>query len=149
MEGSLVENNAAQEDADFELLRDKLEYFEVKSDFFENQTEEWGKLIHEQEAKDYESLQEQELIDLINEREEEKKKLITYLESLKSQNIMKNKTEAMIKKNLVDEDGFFNCPECPKKFSLKPNLKIHIEGIHRKLKPWNCLSCDKSWCFII
>ena len=42
-----------------ELLRDKLEYFNVKADFFENQTLIINEIIHKVELKDKELLKKE------------------------------------------------------------------------------------------
>ena len=135
---------------DIELLRDEMEYLQVKADFFEGQTEAWTALINKQELKDEEILkEEQELVDKINENDIEKKKLITYLKALKIQKQIKNNrmfgyNVATSQKNLTKINGFFSCPECSYKSYLTNKLNRHINAVHRKLKPWKCSDCYKG-----
>ena len=37
------------------------------------------------------------------------------------------------------------CDECNASFQSKQNLNVHINGIHRKLKPFGCQYCKKSF----
>ena len=106
-----------------------LEYLELKSDFFDDQTEAWGELIY-------------------NKREFEKRKLTSQLKGLKKQVQAKDGTEAGPLEDFIRVDGLFNCPECPHKTKFKACLKVHINAIHRKIKPWMCSECDKGW-FVI
>ena len=39
----------------------------------------------------------------------------------------------------------FNCEQCEKTFTNAKNLKIHVDGVHRKLKPHHCDICGKSF----
>ena len=120
----------------FEFLRDKLEYFDIKADFFENQNLILNEIIHKVEMKGIElSKEKQELTDKLTEKSEVKKNLVKILEGL--QNQRKVKTH---KKN-----GFYHCPECSYKTKWENgSLKVHINAVHRKLKPWKCLDCTKS-----
>ena len=127
-----------------ELLRDKLEYFNVKANFFKNQTSILNEIIHKMELKGMElSKEEQELTDKLAEKAEVKKNLVNILKSMKSQ----QKVE-MYKKNdetLIRINGFYHCSECPYKTKWKRNvIKIHINAVHRKLKPWKCPDCYKG-----
>ena len=135
------------------MLRDKLEYLHLKSNFFDGQSEIWSKLINMVELKQKESLkEEQELIDKFNERKIEKKKLISHLKSLKkhvknSRNWSLNNGKKEVKKNDTDFtriNGFFNCTECKYNSKCKRNVVTHISAVHRKLKPYKCLDCDKG-----
>ena len=130
----------------FEHLRDKLEYFNVKADFFENQTLILNQIIHKVEMKNKEiSKEEQELTDKLTERAEVKKNLVNILNGLKSQRKAgkhKRNDETFIRTN-----GFYHCPECPYKTKWnRRTLKIHISAVHRKLKPWKCSDCTKGKC---
>ena len=131
-----------------EHLRDKIEHLQVKGDFFDDQTEVWGKLIYNQELKDKKFLkEEQELIDMINEREVEKNKLASHLKFLKDELKVKKSKGIVVKnpqKALVRINGFYYCPECPYKSNYNRNLNQHINAVHRKLKPWKCSECDKG-----
>ena len=122
----------------FELLRDKLEYFDVKADFFENQTLILNEIIHKVELKGKELMkEEQELTVKFAERAEVKKNLVNILKDLKSQQKAKKKDETLIKIN-----GFYHCPECSHKSKWNNNnLKYHIIAVHQKLKPWKCPDC--------
>ena len=157
---------------ELELMQDELEYLQLASDFFEDQTEIWGKLINKVELKQKECLkEEQELIKIFNEKEIEKEKLISHLKALKEQVDTK-----AIKgtKNIISKNGFFKCPECPMNSKWKNsviyhiktihrivhkfldcpechfksiysrNLKNHLKAVHRKLRPYKCLDCDKG-----
>ena len=146
------QKNDKQEGFDFELLRDKLEYLQLKSNFFDGQTEVWGKLINIVEFKLKESLkEEQELIDKFNERQIEKEKLISHLKSLKEEvkvsSIWCLNNEVEVKNNetvFTRINGFFNCTECKYKSKWKQRVTIHINAVHRKLKPYKCTECDKG-----
>ena len=126
-----------------ELLQYKLEYLNVKADFFEDQTLILNEIINKVELKGIELLkEEQELTDKLAEKAEVKKNLVNILKSLKSQ----QKVE-MYKKNdktLIRTNGFYHCPECPYKTWKKNKLKVHINAVHRKLKPWKCSDCTKG-----
>ena len=129
-----------------ELLRDKLEYFDVKAVFFENQNLILNEIIHNVDLKDKELLkEEQELTEKLAERAEVKKNLVNILKGLKNQRKFNKDTKK--KKTLVKKNGFFNCPECP--FKSKWNTStviVHISAVHRKLKPWKCSDCTKGKC---
>ena len=127
-----------------ELLRDKTEYLGVKADFFENQTLILNQIIHKMEMKNKElSKEEQELTDKLTERAEVKKNLASILEGLKNQRKVKKH-----KKNdddIIKINVFYHCSECPYKTKWKTNkLKLHINVVHRKLKPWKCSDCAKG-----
>ena len=123
-----------QGNLELELLHLELEYLQLKGDFFESQTLLWNQLIYKQELKEIEyRKEEQELLDKFKEREIEKQKLIEHLKKLK----VKINPRSIKKIN-----GFQNCPECP--FKSKIHLKEHINAVHRKLKPFQCLDCDKG-----
>ena len=111
----------------------ELEYLQLKGDFFERQTFLWNQLIYKQELKEIEyRKEEQELLDKFKEREIVKQKLIEHLKDLK---VKINPRKKRVYR-------FKNCPECP--FKTKYNLKAHINAVHRKLKPFQCLDCDKG-----
>ena len=134
-----------EENFQLELLQDEVEYLQVKSDFFDDQTEMWFKLIYIQELKNVEGLkEEQELLDKFNEREIVKKKLIRHLKVLKEQvnNGKEVKKEGAV---FVNDNGYFHCPECQYKAKHKGDTKLHINAIHLKIKPWKCLECHKGW----
>ena len=123
-----------------ELLKDELEYLQLKGDFFKDQTDLWSKLINDQELKDKESLKEkQKLIGKINEKKIEKEKLISHLKSLKDQINTKASKETM---KIISKNGFFECPECPNKSKWKQNVTSHIKSIHRKINElFDCPEC--------
>ena len=88
--------------------------------------------------------EEQEVADKLLQGAEVKKNLVSVLESLKSQqkvgNQCKKGDEAVNRIN-----GFFQCPECIFKAKWRrKDLIHHINSVHRKLKPWKCLVCDKG-----
>ena len=127
-----------------ELLQDKLEYINVKADFFENQNLILNQIIYKVELEGTELLkEEQELTEKLAERAEVKKNLVNILKGFKSQRKVK-----ALKKNdetFIRTNGFYQCPECPYKKKSKRNvLKAHINAVHRKLKPWKCSDCTKS-----
>ena len=37
------------------------------------------------------------------------------------------------------------CPHCPKKFMRGYNMRVHIERVHNKSKPWQCQYCEKTF----
>ena len=126
-----------------EHLRDKLEYFNVKADFFENQTLIFNEIINKMELKGMELLKEkQELTDKLAEKAEVKKNLVNILKTLKTQrkvNKHKKKDE-----NFIRTNGFYHCPECHYKTKwTRYHLKVHINEVHRKLKPWKCSDCTE------
>ena len=126
-----------------EHLQNKLEYFNVKADFFENQTLILNQIIHKVEIKDKElSKEEQELTDKLAERAEVKKNLVKILEGLK--NLRKMKTKKKNYETLTRTNGFYHCPECRYKTKWEYLLKVHINAVHRQLKPWKCSDCAKS-----
>ena len=127
-----------------EHLRDKLEYFDVKADFFENQNLILNKIINKMELKDKEFLkEEQDLSDKLLERAEVKKSLVNILKGLKNQRRVKK-----YKKNgtFIRINGFYHCPECLYETKRQSNFKAHMDAVHLKLKPWNCLDCTKGNC---
>ena len=73
-----------------ELLRDKLEYFDIKLDFFEKQTSIINEIIHKVELKKKELLKkEQELTYKLAKRAKVKKTLVNILENIKIHRIVK------------------------------------------------------------
>ena len=127
-----------------ELLGDKLEYFNVKADFFENQTLIFNEIINKMELKGMELLkEEQELTDKLAERAKVKKNLVNILKSLKRQQKVNKHKER--DENIINTNGIYNCPECPYKTKwTRYNLKVHINAVHRKLKPWKCSDCTEG-----
>ena len=67
----IEESHEAQDEVpnfSLEILRDKLEYYNVKANFFENQTSIFNEIINKVELKDKEiSKEEQELTDKLAE----------------------------------------------------------------------------------
>ena len=110
-----------------ELLRDKTDNIDVKADFFENQTFINNEIINKLELKSMElPKEEQEFTEKLEERAEAKKH--------------KKNDETFTKIN-----GFYNCPECSYKTQWnKSNLKVHIDAIHREVKPYICSDCSKG-----
>ena len=110
-----------------ELVRDKTDNIDIKADFFEHQTLINNEIINKMEPKSMElPLEEQELTDKLEERAEAKKQ--------------KKNDETFTK-----IDGFYNCPECSYKTQWnKSNLKVHMNAVHREVKPWKCLDCTKG-----
>ena len=145
---SIEETQEAQDEVpncSLELLQDKLEYFDEKADFFENQTLILNKIIHKVELNGKESSkEEQELCDKLAERTEVKKKLVNILKGLKNQ--QKMKTNKKNDETLIRTNGFYHCPECSykTKWDRKNDLITHINAIHRKLKPWKFSDCTKG-----
>ena len=127
-----------------EHLRDKLEYFDVMADFFENQTLIINEIIYKVELNCMELLKEQqELTDNLAEKAEVKKNLVNILKGLKNQR--KVKAHKRNDETLIRINGYFHCPECSHKTKLDKNkLKVHINAVHHKLKPWNCPDCTKG-----
>ena len=127
-----------------EHLRNKLEYFNVKANFFENQTSILNEIIHKVELKGMElSKEEQQLTDKLAEKAEVKKNLVNILKSMKIQ--QKVKTNKKNDETLTKINGFYNCPECPYKTKWTRNhIKLHINAVHRKLKPLKCSVCNKG-----
>ena len=127
-----------------ELLQDKLEYINVKADFFENQNVILNEIIYKVELEGKELLkEEQELTDKLAERTEVKKNLVNILKGFKSQ----RKVEALKKNDetFIRNNGFYHCPECSYTTKWHRNdLIAHINTVHRKLKPWKCSDCTKS-----
>ena len=37
------------------------------------------------------------------------------------------------------------CPHCDKKFMRGYNMRVHIERVHNKSKPWQCQFCEKTF----
>ena len=132
-------------DFSLELLRDKIEYLDVKADFFENQTVLINKIICKIELVNKELLkEEQELTDKLEKKAKVKKNLVNILNGLKSQQKMKMH-ETKENEALVRTNGFYYCPECPYKTKYdRTRLKDHINAVHRKLKPWKCSDCTKG-----
>ena len=88
--------------------------------------------------------EEQEVADKLLQGAEVKKNLQGILEGLRSE----QKVENQRKKDdeaLTRINGFLQCPECPYKTKWsRYDLKLHINVVHRKLKPWKCLVCAKG-----
>ena len=140
----IQEAREAIQDLILELMRDKIEYLDVKADFFEGQSIPIGELIYRMKLRVEETLmEEQEVADMLLQGAEVKKNLVSVLESLKSQ----QKVEIRGKKDdeaVTRINGFFQCPECPYKTKwTRDHLILHINAVHRKLKPWKCLDCPK------
>ena len=132
-------------DDNLEVLRDKIEYLDVKSDFFENQTFIINEIIYKIELKEKELLkEEQEMTDKLVEGAKVKKNLVNILKDLKNQqqvNIHDKKDDG----TFIKINGFYHCPECPYKTNFrKYQLKNHINAVHRKLKPYKCTKCTKG-----
>ena len=129
-----------------ELLREKLEYLDVKADFFENQTVLINEIIHKAELKNLELFQEeQELTEKFKEGTEVKKNLVNILNGFKNQRVKTHKKDDI---TLMRINGFYYCPECPYQTKWdRSNLKLHINAVHRKLKPWKCSDCTKGKLF--
>ena len=127
-----------------ELLQNKLEYINVKADFFENQNLILNEIIHKVELKGMELLkEEQELTEKLTKEAEVKKNLVKILEGL--QNQRKVKTHRKNDEILIKINGFYHCPECSYKTKwTRYYLKAHINAVHRKLKPWKCSDCAKG-----
>ena len=126
------------------LLRDNLEYWELKSGFYEKQSELWIKPIYNQEVKHKETLKEErELIDEFNKREIKKKELISHLKALKEQ--VNNRKEVKEDGTALSRmNGLYHCPECPYKTKETFTLNHHISAAHRKIKSFQCSDCDKG-----
>ena len=45
---------------------------------------------------------------------------------------------------LIKTNGFYHCSECLYETELEKSLKVHINAVHRKLKPWKCSDCTKG-----
>ena len=127
-----------------EVLRDKLEYFDVKGNFFENQNLILNQIIHKVELKDKElSKEEQELTEKLAERAEVKKNLVNIVKGLKNQR--KVKKHKKHDETFIRINGFYQCLECSFKTKWHRNdLIAHINAVHRKLKPWKCSDCTKG-----
>ena len=125
-------------------LRDKLEYFNVKGDFFEKQTLIFNEIIHKVELEGKElSMEVQELTDKLAERAEVKKNLVNILKGLKNQ--QKVKKDKKNDETLVRINGFYHCSECHFKTKwTRKDLKVHINAVHRKFKPLKCSDCTKG-----
>ena len=37
------------------------------------------------------------------------------------------------------------CPQCDKMFMRGYNMRVHIDRVHNKHKPWQCQFCEKSF----
>ena len=125
-------------------MRDKIEYLGVKADFFKGQTIPIGEFIYRMELRVEKTLkEEQEVNDKLLEGAEVKENLEGILGSLRNQQKVENHgkkdDEAATRIN-----GFYHCLECPFKAKCSwRDLKVHINAVHRKLKPWKCLECPK------
>lgn len=49
------------------------------------------------------------------------------------------------KKEKKEDRRIFECQECNKVFMLKHSMQIHVDVVHRGLKKYNCLVCDKAF----
>lgn len=60
---------------------------------------------------------------------------------------VKSKTEAETGKKGGVAAGVPNvpCPHCDKKFMRGYNMRVHIERVHNKSKPWQCQFCEKTF----
>ena len=85
MDSSLIRNieevPVNVENVDLNPSIDEVEYLQLKSDFFEDQTELWNKLIIKEEEAILKEIQE--LTEKFNERKIEKERLIRILNDLK------------------------------------------------------------------
>ena len=125
-------------DSSLELFRDKIECVDVKVEIFENQTLIINEIIHKRELKDKE---EQESTDKLVKRAEKRKNLANILKGLKIQPQVKEhkkRDEIFIRIN-----GFYNCPDCHYETNRQSNLKVHMDAVHLKLKPFKCSDCCK------
>ena len=131
----------------FWLLRDKIENFDVKADLFEKITLILNEIIHKIELKNKELLQEeQKLTEKLAERTEVKKNLVNILNGFKNQRATTHKKDDI---TLMRINGFYYCPECPYQTKWdRSTLKVHINAVHRKHKPWNCSDCTKCKLFM-
>ncbi|XP_063698544.1 zinc finger protein 260-like [Culicoides brevitarsis] len=43
------------------------------------------------------------------------------------------------------EDRKFSCDKCNAKFKRREHLRIHVNGVHLKLKPFKCEICDRTF----
>lgn len=43
------------------------------------------------------------------------------------------------------EERKYSCDQCNMKFKRREHLRIHVNGIHLKLKPFKCEKCDKAF----
>ena len=41
--------------------------------------------------------------------------------------------------------GGFQCKDCNKTFTLKPNLKKHVKLVHEQIKEHSCEQCGKAF----
>ena len=125
------------------LLRDNLEFFGVRANFY-NETVIIKEIVHKIELKDKDlPKKEQELLDNFEEKAEVKKNLVNILEEPKSQ--QKVETNQKNDETFIRTNGFYYCPECKYKTRWSmDNLKIHINAVHRQLKPFECSDCAKS-----
>ena len=122
----IQEAREAIQDLILELMRDKIEYLGVKTDFFETQSIPIGELIYRMELRVEKTLkEEQEVNDKLLEGAEVKENLEGILGSLRSQQKVENHgkkdDEAATRIN-----GFYQCLECPFKAKYSRNdLKVH------------------------
>ena len=122
------------------LLRDKIEYSDVKADFSGNQTILNKEIMHDMELKDKELKEEQESTDKLEERAELEKNLVIFVKNPQNVKEHKKGDDTFIRTN-----GCYHCPECDYETKWSRNhLKIYINAIHRKLKPWKCSDCTKG-----
>ena len=36
----------------------------------------------------------------------------------------------------------YKCEQCPRSFGHTNSLKLHVDGVHKKVKPYKCSQCD-------
>ena len=123
-----------------EPLRETFENVDVEDDFFEIQTLVNNEMIRLVELKDMElSKEKQELTNKLAERVEVMKNLVNISKGPQKVKMHKKKDESLISTNVL-----YYCPECTINTKKKHNLKVHINAVHRKLKPFNCSECNKG-----
>ena len=150
MDSSLIRNieevPVNVENVDLNPSIDEVEYLQLKSDFFEDQTELWNKLIIKEEEAILKEIQE--LTEKFNERKIEKERLIRILNDLKveadSLQFGINGKIVHLKSAITKTNGFYICPYCQYKLTHLFNIKTHIAAIHLKLKSWKCSDCNKG-----
>ena len=120
-------------DSSLELLQDKIECADNTTDLMIRE------INHKRELKDKKFLKEGQTDKLVKKR----KNLANILKGLKSQQQAKEhkkKDETLIKIN-----GLYHSAECSfKTESKKDNLKVDINAVFGKLKPFKCSDCTKG-----